>query len=167
MKDCSEVSRVVCASFTWAGKHERLSTEELDSYIHDRGSEAAIGDQFNDYSFWVATIGGRICGTVAIEENDIAKLYVDPAILRNRIGKTLFELAERIVAQSGHEELTAWAAFDAAIPFYRAMRMSAAGRKFDILGQRRGKNTMLMRKSLVKRQETEQNAPADAKRPRR
>ncbi len=67
----------------------------------------------------------------------------------------LFELAERIVTQSGHEELTAWAAFDSVIPFYKAMGMSAAGRKFDLLGQPRGKNTMFMRKSLVKKQKAE------------
>ncbi len=161
-QDCPEMSRVICASFAWAGKREGLSSEDMDSYVQKRGSESAIRDQCNDYRFWVAIMGGRICGMVAVEENEITKLYIDPAIQRHSVGRMLFELAERIVAQGGHADLTAWAAFDSAIPFYEKMGMSAAGRKFDILGKNQGTNTMLMKKSLVMNPEAEPTAAPDA-----
>ena len=96
-KDCSEVSRVVCASFAWAGKQEGFSSAEIDSYVQKRGSESAIRNQSKDYRFWVTIMDDQICGTVAIEKNEITKIYVDPAVHRHNIGRILFELAERVV----------------------------------------------------------------------
>lgn len=146
--DIPEVSRVVCASFSWAGEREGRSLEEIDSYVCSRGSEDGIRAQCDDYSFWVATIDGRICGTIAIQGAEITKLYVDPVVHGRKVGRKLFELAERIVVKEGYSALTAWAAFDSAIPFYEAMGMSVMGRKFDILGRSQGGNAVLMKKQL-------------------
>lgn len=105
---------------------------------------------------------GRICGTVAVDENEITKIYVDPTAHHHNVGRTLFELAQKAVTKAGHAELTAWAAFDSVIPFYERMGMSTAGRKFDILGKTQGRNTMLMKKPVGMKAAAEQGAPADA-----
>ena len=85
---------------------------------------------------------------LALDGNEISKLYVDPSVHRQGIGKQLFDLGERVVAEDGHDELTAGAVFDSAIPFYEAMGMVSVGRKFDVLRVSVGVNAMLMRKSL-------------------
>lgn len=147
--DIPEVSRVVCASFTRAAEMEGRSTDEIDSYIAERGSEGAIREQFEEYDFRLATVDGRIRGVIALQGDEITKLYVDPDYHGRKIGRTLCEWAEKFVGQKGYPALTAWAAFDSAIPFYKAMGMSAVGRKFDILGRPGGRNAMLMKKHLT------------------
>jgi 2-polyprenyl-3-methyl-5-hydroxy-6-metoxy-1,4-benzoquinol methylase/GNAT superfamily N-acetyltransferase len=148
LSDIPEVSRVICASFSWAARREGRSANEIDFYVSSRGSEGAIHNQSEEYLFWVATIGGQIGGVIAIQGDEITKLYVDPVVQGQKIGRMLFEWAERYVGQEGVVALTAWAAFDSAIPFYETMGMSAVGRKFDILGKSQGGNAMLMKKRL-------------------
>jgi len=146
--DIPEVSRVVCASFARAGELEERSIEEIDSYVNERGSESAIREQFDEYDFRVANVDGQIRGVIAVQGDEITKLYVDPDFQGRNIGRTLCEWAEQFIGKKGYLALMAWAAFDAAIPFYKAIGMSVIGRKFDILGRSRGRNAMLMKKQL-------------------
>ena len=76
--DIPEVSRVVCASFARAGELEERSIEEIDSYVNERGSESAIREQFDEYDFRVANVDGQIRGVIAVQGDEITKLYVDP-----------------------------------------------------------------------------------------
>jgi ribosomal protein S18 acetylase RimI-like enzyme len=147
-EDVPEVSRVVCAAFSWAAQREGLPAEEIESYVTGRGSVESIEKESNDCTFWVAVTDGQLCGAVAAYENEITKLYLLPALHGQGIGRRLFELAQRCIAEGGYAELTAWAAFDVAIPFYEKMGMETAGRKYDLLGKTRGRNTMCMKKSL-------------------
>ena len=148
LDDCPEVGRMVCASFRWAAEQEGFSAEEIDQYVQRRGSQEAIRTQLSEHRCWVASIAGRIVGLISTKGNEITRLYVDPSVLGNGVGKRLFEKAERFVAQDGHDELIAWAVFDSAIPFYEAMGMFKAGRKFDVLDKSEDRNTMLIKKSL-------------------
>jgi GNAT superfamily N-acetyltransferase len=88
---------------------------------------------------------------VGVQGNEITKLYVDPRFQRQGIGTMLFEAAQQVVAAAGYEEMVAWVAFDAAIPFYEARGMSAVGRKFDLLGPVEGGNALLAKKRLAVR----------------
>ena len=88
-------------------------------------------------------------GVVITHENCIAKLYVDPAMVRQGIGRRLYQEAERSMAGDGHDEVVLWAVFDEAIPFYEAMGMCQAGRKFDVFERTAGRNAMLMKKFLA------------------
>ena len=148
LQDCAEASEMVCTSFQWAAEKERFSAEEIDRYIQGRGSQEALRTQLGEHRCWVASMAERIIGLIVAKGNEITKLYVDPSVRGWGVGKKLFQEAERFVVQNEQDELTAWALFDSAIPFYEAMGMFKAGRKFDILGKSGGRNTMLMKKSL-------------------
>ena len=88
-------------------------------------------------------------GVIMTHENRVAKLYTEPSITRNGVGSRLFQTAEKSFVTDGHHEVALWAVFDSAILFYKAMGMREAGRKFDLLGEREGRNVMLMKKDLT------------------
>ena len=148
-QDCSQVSCVVCSSFTWGARNEGFTSERIQDYISERGSENVIRNQFHEYQCLVACLGGHVVGMVAVEGNEITKLYVDPRFLRQKIGTKLFKATEEISARAGHEELMLGTVFDASIPFYEAMGMSKLGRKSVACGPIKGADTMLLNKRLL------------------
>ena len=154
-QDCAEVSRVVCASFRQAVEREDGSEDAIRRYIASRGCEDAIRQQFREYRCLVACSRQTIVGMIGVLGNKITKLYVDPPFQHQGIGAMLFEAAQQVVAAAGYEEMVAWVAFDAAIPFYEAMGMCAVGRKFDLLGPVGGGNALLTKKRLVVDEEAE------------
>ena len=125
-EDCSEVSRVVCASFGWAAGREGHAPEQIARYFARRGCPEAIREQLGEYRCLVACRGESIVGLAAVKANELTKLYVHPDLHRQGIGRALFAAAERIVRQGGHGELVLGAAFRSCIPFYEAMGMSLA-----------------------------------------
>lgn len=123
---CAEVSRVVCASFGWAARREGHAPEQIARYFAQRGCREAIREQFTEYRCLVARRGESIVGMAAVKANELTKLYVDPRLHGQGIGRALFAAAERIIRQGGHGELVLGAAFRSCIPFYEAMGMSVA-----------------------------------------
>jgi len=144
--DCAAVSAVVCESFRYAAEREGVDEQGIRGYVAERGCEAAIRRQFREYDCFVACAGRQIVGMVGVQGNEVTKLYVDPHCQQQGVGAMLLAAAERVIASAGHDQMVAWAAFDSAIGFYEVMGMCAVGRKWDILGTKRGGNPMLMTK---------------------
>lgn len=148
-QDCAEVNRVVCASFRRAAERDGITYDEIGRYVSERGSEVAIHEQFQEQHFLIACAGQSVVGVVGVKGNEVTKVYVDPRLHRQGIGTLLFRAAEQVIRRAGHKEMMAGVAFDAAIPFYEAMGMSAVGRNPDILGPAEGGNPLLMKKLLL------------------
>ena len=147
--DCSDVSRVQCASFRWAAKHEGFKPQQIADYFGLRGSEDAVRIQFREYRCLVACIEGSIVGVIGIKGNVITKLYVDPSYLRRGIGKALFQSAEDLIANEGHQDLTVVTIFPDTVPFYKEMDMCESCRKIIEHGPMTGVESVLLRKSLA------------------
>ena len=146
--DCQDVSRLVCASFRWGAEREGMSEQTIKSYFSQRGSEDAIREQLKEYRCLIACSDKTMVGVVAIKENEITKLYVDPNFIRQGIGMKLFNAAEHIITEAGYDELILGVVFESSIPFYQAMGMSTISRTSVDCGPLASKDSILMRKQL-------------------
>lgn len=145
--DCPRASRLQCASFEYGALRAGYSAAQIASYCRDRGSQEAIRAQFRKYDCLVACSGGQTVGVVGVEENELVKLYVDPAHLRQGIGSALFDSASDIVAKAGFQEMWLGTIFPGAIPFYIAMGMAESGRKRVTSGPMVGAESILLKKT--------------------
>ena len=148
-EDCAAVSLLVCAVFSQAARREGESEEAIRRYTNDRGSPAAIAEQFDEEHFILACTKSSIVGVISLRGGEITKLYVSSKRIRQGIGAALFCAAQKQAGATGHKELTAWVHFDSAIPFYEAMGMCDVGRKFDLLSPGPGSNALLVKKQIV------------------
>ena len=154
-EDCAEVSGVVCTCFGWAAEREGYTPEQIVRYSCQRGSEDAICQQYQEYQCLVACAGQPIVGMVAVKGNEVTKLYVDRRFHRRGVGTMLFNASERIIRSAGHREMVLGAVFDSSVPFYKAMGMSAVGRRSDLANRVEGPNAMIMKKPLQGLEEAE------------
>jgi ribosomal protein S18 acetylase RimI-like enzyme len=145
--DHEEVSRLLCACYRLLGRLEHLPPKTVEFLLAERGSVASLEREAASQIFLVAESEGAIVGMVAIDGNQVAKLYVDPACHGRRIGAALFRTAERSIIQRGYTDLTLGAA-PSAVGFYRSMGLSVTGHKCPAGGPLAGHHTILMRKQL-------------------
>ena len=150
-KDCPQVSRIVCDSFRWGGEREGIPEEKIRHYFSQRGSEEAIREQFREYQCTVACSGKIIVGVIAVEENEITKLYIDPKRIRQGIGTRLFQAAQHIIIQAGYKDIVLGTIFGSSITFYEAMGMSKVGRKSVVCGPFEGWDCTVLKKMLSPR----------------
>ena len=105
---------------------EHYTSEQLDELIVQRGSPDALRAQRLQYRFVLAWEHDELVGLVAVQQAEIAKLYVEPAHHRRGIGARLWRTASSMVREGGHREL--WLGTTGyGIPLYQAMGMQITG----------------------------------------
>jgi N-acetylglutamate synthase-like GNAT family acetyltransferase len=145
--DAREVTKVLSLAYTFLAEKEGYSEEQLADLMEARGSETAVREQRREYRFFVAEKEGKIRGVMALKENEITKLYVDPKFHRQEIGTMLFEVAQRAIARSGyHNVLVGTTGYG--VPFYLAMGMDVAEMKTASSGPLKGWEITVLRKPL-------------------
>jgi predicted N-acetyltransferase YhbS len=144
--DYPDVSRLVCASFKWGAEQEPYSNEQIEGYFRERGSVEAISEQFKAYQTFVACIDSQIRGMVSIEDNEIAKLYVDPEAFRLGIGRRLIETAEEFIHKAGYSEFFLGTIFSTNHTFYEAMGMRRTSEKNISKGPFKGSKSVIFTK---------------------
>ena len=106
-----------------AAVHDAARLDELTASV---GAEAfltlaqtAEGEGLFDGDLWVAEDDGRVAGFVALDDDEVTWLYVDPARYRRGIGRAL--LRHAVAAATGPRvETTVLAGNDAALGLYRS-----------------------------------------------
>ena len=126
--DQTTVSEILCVCYHWLGEEEGLTAEQVEWLIANRGSIETVRTESRSQRYMIACRGSTIVGMVAIDSNEITKLYVDPQYHRQGIGRALFETAENIICNTGFDEVTCGST-ESAVPFYEAMGMSVVRRK--------------------------------------
>ncbi len=145
--DLVPVSRLISASYEYVAKNEGYSQIETDSLIEARGSIHAISTQIQQYSFWVAMLDDKIVGALAIRQNVLEKLYVDPQYRQRGIGKTMFEWAKKMIADAGYNYMT-FGAFPSSIGFYRKLGAKIVTKKEIKQGPLKDRQILIMHKSF-------------------
>ena len=141
------VSNIICAGYRWLAEAEGYSPEELRRLIAERGSLEAIKAQCEKYRFFVAAVQGEIVGALAIDKNEIAKLYVNPDCHGGGIGTALFKFAEKQIADEEYEEMTL-RSFPSSAKFYEAMGMQLVVESMSTRGPLKGRKFLVYHKSL-------------------
>ena len=126
--DLVRVSVIVCNCYRLLAKHEGLTQEQVVHLLSARGSEEAIQNQRQQQLFLVAVGDNTLMGVASIENNELAKLYVDPESHGRGIGKRLFREAQQFILGNGYSEMFL-GAFSSAIPFYERLGMTVSHTK--------------------------------------
>jgi ribosomal protein S18 acetylase RimI-like enzyme len=145
--DIPAVSDIICAGYKWLAKMEGYTPEETSELINKRGSPEVIAKQREEYRFIVADIDDALVGAVSIRKNEITKLYVVPNLFRRGVGSTLFNHAEKIIADQGYDNISL-GAFPSSAGFYEAMGMKKDGEKIPTGGPIKGRRILLYRKKI-------------------
>jgi len=124
--DLEAASRLLTRCYRFLGREEGYSRRQLDNVILVRGSATALRAQRSMYRFTLAWEGQELLGLVALQDDQITKLYVDPSRHRQGIGSSLWRAAAAQARAAGHPEL--WLVTSGyGIPLYRAMGMEVTG----------------------------------------
>ncbi|MFQ5630952.1 MAG: GNAT family N-acetyltransferase [bacterium] len=135
-EDIPRICEILYASYRWLAEREGFSPDELKGLIETRGSEETVRNESKSELYLVACKNRTIAGMVSVKENEITKLYVDPAHFREGIGAALFCAAEKHIAANKYSEMTLVAIGETPVPFYEAMGMSVIGYKKDHSGRK-------------------------------
>lgn len=128
--DVPAVSALLRACFEWLAEREGFTPPQRDFLVGPRSSADTVRDESRTRPHLVARgADGVILGMVAVRENEIARLYVDPNCHGQGVGKALFAAGEALIRSAGHAEVTVAALVDNAAAFYRAMGMRETGRQ--------------------------------------
>ena len=145
--DLVRVSVIVCNCYRLLAKHEGFTQEQLAHLLSARGSEEAIQNQRQQQLFLVAVEDNTLMGVASIENNELAKLYVEPGFHNRGIGKRLFREARQLVICKGYSEMFL-GAFSSAIPFYERLGMMVSHWKDINRGPLTGRKQAVMTISL-------------------
>ena len=121
--DCERVSAVLRACFRWVGERESLTPRQLEYLLGERSSQATIRAEASVRPHLVACIGEAIVGMAAVNGQELARLYVDPAFHRRGIGRRLFDAVEEMIRAQGFGEMRVGALAEDAKAFYLQMGM--------------------------------------------
>jgi len=147
-EDIPDVSEVLCSCYRWLGKHNTYTDQQVEFLVSQRGSMETVKVESQSQMYLVASKNGRIMAVAAIKDNELAKLFVDPAYHGQGIGSMLFRSAEHTILAAGFEEMIAGVMARSAIGFYEKMGMSIFGEKIPETGAFAGHKTPLMKKVL-------------------
>ena len=127
----SELKPVRCLltdCYRWLAEQERWGDEALKEILQVRASIETIQAEAHSQRWLVATIAEQTVGVVAVDRDEIARLYVDPAHHRMGIGAKLFKAALELISEAGHGEAML-GSNESALPFYQAMGMRVTDRR--------------------------------------
>lgn len=147
-QDIQRVSKIMCNCYQWFGEHEQYTEEQIDFLVSKRGSVKTIKVESQNQLYLVACMGNDVVGIVAVKDDEITKLYVDPKHHRQGIGAVLFKAAERVIIEAGYEELVVGVMATSAVGFYRVMGFVEVGHKVSETGGCSGREVVLMKKTL-------------------
>jgi GNAT superfamily N-acetyltransferase len=145
--DVIAVSELVCAGYRQLSALEGYSTDEANRLCIERGSLKAITEQTTGYEFYVAEYGNDIVGIVAILNNIIEKLFVNPQMQRIGIGKALFNFAEDNIRRNGYKTVRL-GSFPSSAGFYLSMGMERVSDKNSASGPIMGQKILIFEKEL-------------------
>ncbi len=145
--DLAGVSAIVCNCYRLLAKHEGFTQEQLVHLQSARGSEKAIQSQRQQQLFLVAVGDNTLMGVASVENNELAKLYVEPGFHNRGIGKLLFREAQRLILDRGYSDMYL-GAFSSAVPFYERLGMTVSHWKNISRGPLTGRKQAVMTISL-------------------
>jgi ribosomal protein S18 acetylase RimI-like enzyme len=137
--DCSRVSEILRACFTWLGEREGFNTRQLEYLLGERSSEDTVRKEALTRPHIVACLGDDLVGLAVVNGNELARLYVHPDFHRHGIGKQLFETVQHMIKSAGFSEMRVGALAPSAADFYIAMGMTITGKvawEPEIFGER-------------------------------
>ncbi|MHC4599810.1 MAG: GNAT family N-acetyltransferase [Planctomycetota bacterium] len=146
-EDLPKVAALLEEAYTYLAEMEGLTPDQRENLIRERGSEEALLEQMSMYRFFVLEKESILSGVMALRENEITKLFVQPGEIRAGIGTMLFEIAQRAVARGGHDALVVGTTGHA-IPFYKAMGMEIVEKRNAAVGPLAGWEITVMKKAL-------------------
>lgn len=145
--DIPRVSEILTSCYQFTAIPDGISPIQLKSVINERGSIEAVKKQFKEYSWIVACHCDEVIGLIAITNNEIAKLYVDPTYHRCRVGDALYNAAEKIIKDSGFESIfLGTTGFGE--KFYLTKGFKITGHKICSTGPIKGNQVILMEKKF-------------------
>ncbi len=147
-KDIPAVSMLLCTCYKWLAEIEGFPKEFNDFLLTKRASIDTIKRESENQQYLVACHGDEIVGMVAVKNDEIAKLYVDPNRHRQGIGKKLFDTAEALIAKEGFNQIILGVLGKSAIAYYKSMGMLIVGRKKSRLKCYPQGEIVLMKKEL-------------------
>jgi GNAT superfamily N-acetyltransferase len=155
--EIGDVSRLLGESYRWLGEREKLSPEQVEFLVSQRGSQETVRRESRHERYLVADSGTELIGVVSVARDEITKLYVRPSSHGGGVGRELYEAAESIIASDGHRRVTL-GAFRSAVPFYESMGLRVVGQK-RVTGKLSGVVITLMEKVLTDAPSTRRVAP--------
>lgn len=145
--DLKKVSQLLRDAYGYLADREGFTEEERERLFEMRGSEEALADQMRAYKILLLEREGVLAGVLAMQGNEIAKLFVDPEHVGTGIGRILFEMAVRFSARSGHDDVIVGSTPHGA-PFYETMGMMEVERLTATEGPLPGREIVILRKPL-------------------
>jgi len=123
-KDVPVVSQLLISCYRWLGQTDNFPREFSKFLVSERGSIETVTRESAYQTYLVARYDNNISGMVAIEDNNITKLYVSPDYHRKGVSRKLFEAAEKLIIEKGFDNISLVAISRSPVPFYQAMGMS-------------------------------------------
>ena len=146
--DVPAVSRLMSSCYLFLAKEEGFSDCELEQLLDTRCSAQYVRESSRRFDRYVGELDERIVGVVAVQESDVAELWVLPERHREGLGTALFQKGEQLIADAGHRILTVRTTGYAA-PFYEAMGAHVVGRKRCDRGPLKGRDLTYLEKRLL------------------
>ena len=128
-EDIPQVARLLRDCFEWLSDRNGFTPAQRGFLCGERSSEQTVRTELQSRPHLVARREGEILGFVAVHRNNIARLYIHPRFHRQGVGRALFDAAEALIRQAGHDRVTVGALVEDAAAFYRAMGMTEIGRE--------------------------------------
>jgi GNAT superfamily N-acetyltransferase len=146
-RDVGTVSALLGRCYRWSTDVEGYTSAQVEFLVEERGSEETLRRESGEQRYLVACANGEIRVMVAVDGNEVAKLYVDPDRHGQGIGAALMRAAESVIRDTGFERLTLGTT-PGTVPFYEACGLRIAGRRLHEKGVFAGRTTILMEKAL-------------------
>jgi ribosomal protein S18 acetylase RimI-like enzyme len=143
------VSELMCSCYRWLGGENNFSDGQIDFLVSDRGSVDRITIESQKQVYLVAFLNRCVVGVVAINANEVAKLFVDPDYFGQGVGTELLCSAERIIADGCYKEMVVGVMAQSAIGFYEQRGMIKYREKKLKTGAFSGCKIPMMRKPLT------------------
>jgi len=148
LQNADVVSRIVCACYDRFAKTDDWRADVVAQIKEQRGSSECIRELIRHQNVWAAHGPHGVVGMISVRENEVTKLFVDPAFRRQGIGTQLFQHAEQFIRSNGFATMVLGAATRTPITFYRKMDMTVTGTQPITFGPCVGMTSTMLEKRL-------------------